>query len=391
MERDVFAVYDERGLQLGERNDNMTKNTVAVIFGTRPEAIKLAPVAQALATDSRLTPLLINTGQHDSLMPTIMEWFGVTIDQRLSLLVSGQPLGILGGKLLHRLTEVLADERPAMVIVQGDTLSAQMGALAAFYQQIPVAHVEAGLRTYNRLSPYPEEVARRMVSIVAALHFAPTDSAADNLRHEGVEGQIVVTGNPVVDALQYIRQITGGRNSPHPSERFRIVATIHRRENHAYLADIFGALVDLARRPGVDVILPLHANPAVTQAAQTIFRDSPVQVIAPMDYVPWIQFLTTADLLISDSGGIQEEAPVLGIPLLVTRDVTERPEVLQTGHAVLVGHNRRTIVEAADHVITGRHRFSATQSPFGDGHAAARIAGAVATWLESVHSLSVPS
>lgn len=369
----------------------MTKNTVAIVFGTRPEAIKLAPVAQALRSNPRFTPLLINTGQHDTLMPTIMEWFGLTIHQRLGLLVSGQTLGALGGRLLHRLTEVFADERPDMVIVQGDTLSAQMGALAAFYQQIPVAHVEAGLRTYKRLSPYPEEVARRIISIVADLHFAPTKWAADNLRREQIEGQIVVTGNPVVDALKYIRETLASHNPPQRSNRFRIVATIHRRENHAYLADIFGALADLADNPGVEVVLPLHANPVVEQAAHTVLTGSSVQITEPMDYIPWIQFLATADLLISDSGGLQEEAPVLGIPLLVAREVTERPEALQNGHAVLVGHDRRTIVKEATDVMAHRHKFAASKSPFGDGHAAERIAEAVSAWFEHVRSISMLS
>ncbi len=360
----------------------MNMHRVAIVFGTRPEAIKLAPVAHALGLHPDIKTTIINAGQHESLMPTIMSQFGVTIHEHLRVLEPGQPLGLLGAKLLAMLTQTLSNLKPNLVIVQGDTLTAQMGAMAAFYLGIPVGHVEAGLRTYDTMSPFPEESSRRIIGLMATLHFAATPGAAANLRRERVSGAIEVTGNPVVDALMHIM-----REIPlHDQKKsgFRIVATIHRRENHPYLDDIFGALADLANDPGTEVIIPVHANPMVRDAADRILVPSGVKTVAPLDYMEWLSLMQTADLLISDSGGIQEEAPVMGIPLLIARDSTERPEVVESGHAFLVGHDREKMTSMARAARAGTLRFSPQGSPFGSGDAGQQIARSVAQFLSGV-------
>lgn len=352
---------------------------VAIVFGTRPEAIKLAPVAHALDMNSNIQTTMINTGQHDSLMPSIMDEFGVTIDRHLHVLEPGQSLGILGAKLLGMLTEALKALAPDLVIVQGDTLTAQMGAMAAFYLGIPIGHVEAGLRTYDTMSPFPEESSRRIIGLMATLHFAATHGAADNLRRERVSGLIEVTGNPVVDALTRImNQISTPERK---QDGFRILATIHRRENHSHLDEIFGALADLAGDAGTEVLIPVHANPMVRAAADRILVPSRVKILDPFDYMQWLGLMQTADLLVSDSGGIQEEAPVLGIPLLIARDTTERPEVVESGHALMVGHDRSKITSMARAARAGTLRFSPKGSPFGSGDAGLKIARAVARFL----------
>lgn len=358
---------------------NKPMHQVAIIFGTRPEAIKLAPVAHAVDMHSDMEATLINTGQHQSLMPTIMQQFGLRIHRHLHVLEPGQPLGALGAKLLAVLTETLAAVRPDLLIIQGDTLSAQMGALAAFYLGIPIGHVEAGLRTYDTSSPFPEESSRRIISLLATLHFAPTLGAAANLLREQVSGTIEVTGNPVVDALTRISKDVAPRGPK--KSGFRIVATIHRRENHPYLDHIFQALAELAEDPETEVLIPVHANPAVQTAADRILAPSPVQTIKPLDYIEWLGLMRTADLLISDSGGIQEEAPIMGIPLLIAREATERPEVVQSGHAYLVGHHRENITEMARAARAGSLLFAAAGSPFGRGDAGTQIARSIAQFF----------
>ena len=373
---------------LPERKDKALHH-IAIIFGTRPEAIKLASVARAIEKDPNIKTTLINTGQHDTLMPTIMRQFGVTIDQNLHVLEPGQPLGVLGGKLLTVLTKTLEDLKPDLVVVQGDTLSAQMGAMAAFYLGIPIGHVEAGLRTYNTLSPFPEESSRRVISLMATLHFAATSGAEANLKHERVSGLIEVTGNPVVDALtRILNQITV---SPKGNKDFRIVATIHRRENHPYLDKIFGALADLADDQETEVLISVHANPVIRASANRVLASSHVNTIEPLDYIEWLSLMQTADLLISDSGGIQEEAPVLGIPLLIARDMTERPEVVDSGHAYLVGHDRAKITSMARAAKAGTLPFSAAGSPFGEGDAGERIAHAISRYLSNAVAMEVIS
>lgn len=313
-------------------------------------------------------------------MPTIMETFGIRVKENLRTLIPGQSLGDLGAKLLTDLTTRLTALAPDLVIVQGDTLSAQMGAMAAFYLGIPVGHVEAGLRTHNLHSPFPEESSRRIISLLATLHFAPTLGAAAHLKRERVTGTIVVTGNPVVDALLRL-----SKTLPDPPARqpgtYRILATVHRRENHSHVDQIFQALGTLADDPGSEVLIPVHANPVVGDAARRILAGSRVKLIDPLDYTDWLSLMRTADLIISDSGGIQEEAPVLGIPLLIARSVTERPEVVRAGHAYLVGSQQKKITKMARAAKAGTLAFSPAGSPFGRGDAGAQIAAHVADYF----------
>ncbi len=346
----------------------------ALVFGTRPEAIKLAPVAKILSTIPTISYLGVNTGQHTNLMPSIMERFGITTSYHLNLMVAGQTLIELETSLLETMTQIFGIEHPDAVIVQGDTATAVATALSAFHCGIPVGHVEAGLRTYLPETPFPEETFRRIIATFSHWNFAPSDHAATNLMGERVPGKIFVTGNPVVDALTAIvRWAPNGSSAwPKQGKQHRIVATIHRRENHPYLPQIFTALSTLAQNPDIELFLPLHPNPVVVEAAHEFLARSQVKIIDPMEYDSWIGFLNTADLVISDSGGLQEEAPILGIPLLIAREETERPEVVSGGYGYLVGHNRDRIIVAAMQSLNGHLRY-ARGSPYGDGHAAERI------------------
>jgi len=339
------------------------------LYGTRPESIKMAPVIERLRqADFQMT--VVNSGQHDRLMPTIMELYHINVDQTLEVLFPGQSLSTLTERLLHAVSDELARTHPDFLVVQGDTTTAFVGALAAFYQHVPVAHVEAGLRTFELNSPFPEEASRRMISAIATWNFCPSAEAATILRRERVPGQINITGNPIVDALIRIRKSVDPAS---PSGSKRVVATIHRRENFDHLGEIFTALALLAESPGVEVILPIHANPHVQDAADKWLRGSQVNTVAPMDYVPWIRFLQTASLIITDSGGLQEEAPVLGIPLLVARESTERPEVINQGYGYLVGTSTARIYAQAQDALAGKLVFK-QGSPYGKGQTGKRIA-----------------
>ncbi len=347
---------------------------VAAVFGTRPEAIKLAPVCRMLADATDIVYCGIDTGQHQHLMPPIMDRFGVPPAISLNLMTPGQTLIELESRMLKELSAVFRRESPDVVMVQGDTATAVMAAWAAFHEGFAVAHVEAGLRTYRPQSPFPEETFRRAIATFSRWNFAPSVTAAQNLLREAVPGKIVVTGNPVVDALAQILRwgLPSKTYFPIKEKAFRIIATIHRRENHPYLPDILGALDALARHPYVELFFPLHPNPAIVQTVHRLWNESPVHIIEPLEYEAWIHFMQTADLIISDSGGVQEEAPILGVPLLVAREETERPEVITEGYGLLVGHDRDTIVTTAIKILRGQVRFK-QGSPYGDGKAARRI------------------
>lgn len=347
---------------------------VAVIFGTRPDAIKLAAVCRALVDCPDIEYRGINTGQHHELMPSIMARFGVPPARELGLMRPGQSLVELETRILCALPHVLRDESPDMVMVQGDTATAAMAAWAAFHEGFPVAHVEAGLRTYRPRFPFPEETFRRTIATFSAWNFAPSLVAAQNLKREMAPGRVVVTGNPVVDTLERILSSPPPDTTPWPdkSKPYRVVATIHRRENYPYLDALFGAFDRLARQPQIECFIPLHPHPEVVWAANRRLNNSPVRIIDPMDYEDWIGFIQTADVVISDSGGVQEEAPILGIPLLIAREETERPEIVAGGHGILVGHDPDTIVSMTEEILRGEIRLK-VGSPYGDGHAAQRI------------------
>jgi UDP-N-acetylglucosamine 2-epimerase (non-hydrolysing) len=366
---------------------------VLVIFGTRPEAIKLFPVIRALAAIPGLTVRTCVTAQHRGLLDQVLMIADLVPDIDLDLMEPEQTLDRLTARLLVGLGDVMDTEKPDLVIVQGDTATAMTGALAAYYRKVPVAHVEAGLRSGDIYHPWPEEVNRRIVALIAGLHFAPTDTAAEALRRETIaEDTIHVTGNTVIDALHW----TAARVAADPSlaagldaiaARFAgkriILVTTHRRENFGDgMAAIARAIGRISERDDVAVLFPVHPNPNVVSVMNAILGDrANVARIEPLDYPHFVRALGMADIVLTDSGGVQEEAPALGKPVLVMRETTERPEGVTAGTARLIGTNEDRIVSEIFTLLDDTSRYSAmarAHNPFGDGHAAAKIAKAVA-------------
>jgi UDP-N-acetylglucosamine 2-epimerase (non-hydrolysing) len=366
---------------------------VMFCFGTRPEAIKLAPVILELRKRPReFGALVLVTGQHRQMLDQVLRVFDIKPDHDLDLMRPGQSLADVTVGVLRGVERVLRRARPDMVIVQGDTTSALAAALAAFYEKIPVGHVEAGLRTSDRYSPYPEEMNRRLVSSLADLHFAPTRAAKENLLGEGVSrSRIHVTGNTVVDALKAIRRSRVVWHVPvldriAPEQRV-ILVTAHRRESFGPgFERICRALrMIVERNPDVAVVYPVHLNPNVRTPARAILGRVPrVYLIAPLEYLPFVRLMECAYLILTDSGGIQEEAPALGKPVLVMRDVTERPEAVAAGTARLVGTETEVIVSATERLLRSAavyRKMARARNPFGDGRASSRIAAALRRFL----------
>jgi UDP-N-acetylglucosamine 2-epimerase (non-hydrolysing) len=369
------------------------RRRVMFCFGTRPEAIKLAPVIHELAGSPReFQPAVLVTAQHRHMLDQVLRAFDIRPDHDLDLMRPGQSLADVTVGVLRGVERVLRRVRPDMVMVQGDTTSALAAALAAFYQQIPVGHVEAGLRTRDKYSPYPEEMNRRLVSSLADLHFAPTRTARENLLREGVpRGRIYVTGNTVVDALKAMRRSRVAWYVPvldkiAPEQRV-ILVTAHRRESFGPgFESICHALrMIVERNPHVEVVYPVHLNPNVRKPVRRILGGvSRVHLIKPLDYLPFVRLMERSYLILTDSGGIQEEAPALGKPVLVMRDVTERPEAVEAGTAKLVGTDADAIVTATERLLCFGATYRKTaraRNPFGDGRASARIAGALQRFL----------
>ena len=367
---------------------------ILLIFGTRPEAIKLCPVIRGLREHpSHFQVQVCVTAQHREMLDQVLEAFEVRPDHDLDLMLPGQTLFQSTSRILAGLEPVLAAERPGMVIVQGDTTTTFCGALAAFYLHIPVAHVEAGLRTGDLRQPFPEEMNRVLTSRLANLHFAATEKAAGNLRREGVAPcSITVTGNTGIDAVLYVRDgleqgTLCGRDWTEldPSKKL-IVVTAHRRESFGSgFERICRALAEIANRPDVQVVYPVHPNPNVQSPVQRYLAQHPnIRLVEPMSYVPFVDLMRRAYLLITDSGGIQEEGPSLGKPILVLREKTERPEAVEAGTVKLVGTEEATIVSAATRLIEDRdayHQMARVHNPYGDGKASPRIAEAIHSFL----------
>ncbi len=364
---------------------------ILVVFGTRPEAIKLFPVVRALADQPGLTVRTCVTAQHRGLLDQVLSVADLTPDIDLDLMEPGQTLDRLTARLLVGLGEVMDQEQPDWVVVQGDTTTAMTGALAAYYRKVPVAHVEAGLRSGDIHHPWPEEVNRRIVAPIARLHFAPTTTAADALRRENVDAATVhVTGNTVVDALLWTRTriaadptLATEVDAAKFAGRRLVLVTTHRRENFGDgMAAIARALVRIADRGDTALLFPVHPNPQVGPVMDAIIGDHPAIVrIAPLDYPNFVHALSLCDLVLSDSGGVQEEAPALGKPVLVMRETTERPEGVAAGTALLVGTDEDRIVNQVSMLLDDSAAYAAmarAHNPFGDGHAAARIAGLIA-------------
>jgi UDP-N-acetylglucosamine 2-epimerase len=367
------------------------KLRVLVVFGTRPEAIKLCPVIRALkAQPDRFEVRVCATAQHRQMLDQVLAVFGITPDYDLDIMREGQSLADVSSRTLDRLDPVLNEARPDLVIVQGDTTTAFCAALAAFYRNIPVAHVEAGLRTGDLRQPFPEELNRVLISRITTLHFAPTARAANHLLSEGVQqAAITITGNTAVDAVLYTRDRLdklGARrwNRKDPGSKW-VVVTAHRRESFgAGFERICAALRRIADLDGVGVVYPVHPNPNVSRVVWEKLRGHPrIQLIEPLDYVSFVDLMNRAYLLLTDSGGIQEEAPSLGKPVLVLREKTERPEAVEAGTARLVGTDVDTIFSETERLLRDDAEYERRRrihNPYGDGRASQRITDAILAW-----------
>jgi len=379
---------------------------VLIVFGTRPEAIKMAPVVKELQKHpQRVQARVCITAQHREMLDQVLKLFGIQPDIDLNLMLPEQQLPDLTARVISGMSQVLARERPDCVLIQGDTTTVMATALAAFYQRIPVGHVEAGLRTRNRYNPFPEEINRRMVSVLATYHFAPTQTAVDALLAEGVSADSVfLTGNTVVDALLWVvRQppsretralfdrlgigqlpANGSENvvaSPSSlvNSRRLILVTAHRRENFGDpFEEMMWALRHIVEHNAdVELVYPVHLNPNVQEPAHRILGAvERVHLMEPLDYLPFAHLMKHAYLVLTDSGGIQEEAPALGVPVLVMRRETERPEAVEAGTAKLVGTDHDVILQETERLLRdplAYQQMAQAVSPYGDGHAAERI------------------
>jgi UDP-N-acetylglucosamine 2-epimerase (non-hydrolysing) len=370
---------------------------ILVVIGTRPEAIKMAPVILAFFDKVRaglaIEVRVCVTAQHRQMLDQALSVFGISPDYDLDVMQAGQDLTDITGRVLQGLRAVLKVYRPNLVLVHGDTTTTFSAALAAFYEQVPVAHVEAGLRTGNISSPWPEEMNRRLTAALTEMHFAPTEQAKLNLLAEGVDKEkIWVTGNTVIDALHLVAEALDNsaaltaemnRRFTYLDARERLIlVTGHRRENFGEgFENICRALKVLARREKIRIVYPVHLNPNVQEPVSRILADNPrINLIEPLDYVPFVYLMRRAYLVVTDSGGIQEEAPSFGKPVLVMRETTERPEGVDAGTVRLVGTDSRIIEEEVSRLLDDEHaymRMASAINPYGDGKAAQRIVAAI--------------
>lgn len=366
-----------------------TNKKLLFVFGTRPEAIKMAPLVKELQNKSKFEVRVCVTAQHRQMLDQVLEHFEIKPDFDLNLMMPGQTLTRLTCNILQGMESVFAQFNPDWVLVHGDTSTTLGASLAAYYHQIKVAYVEAGLRTFNLYSPWPEEANRQLTSRLASLHFAPTEQARSNLLKEGICSEhIYVTGNTVVDALLLVSHQLDEDTSLKKrvaamfpfidADKRLVLVTGHRRENFGSgFESMCLALKDIAADPSVQVVYPVHLNPKVQEPVNRILdKVSNVRLIAPLDYVPFVYLMKQSYLILTDSGGIQEEAPSLGKPVLVMRDTTERPEALSAGTVILVGTDRSNIVNTTLSILKNSNtikRMPAAHNPFGDGNASSRI------------------
>lgn len=368
------------------------------IFGTRPEAIKMAPVVKALAKNPDIESLVCVTAQHREMLDQVLQLFEITPDYDLDIMKSGQSLTEASSRMLLALEPVLKECKPDMILVHGDTSTTLCAALAAFYQQIPVGHVEAGLRTYNIRSPWPEEANRQLTSIITKLHFAPTKTSAQHLYDEhNNPDNIHITGNTVVDALLEVKEKLETNKSLRESiqsqfsgldfTKRRVLITGHRRENFGDgFESICQAINELATKyPDYEFVYPVHLNPNVREPVNRLLKElTNVKLIEPQDYLPFVYLMSTSHIILTDSGGIQEEAPSLGIPVLVMRETTERQEAVEAGTVKLVGTHAPTIVAEVSNLIENEaiyEKMSKSHNPYGDGQASQRIVETITQFL----------
>jgi UDP-N-acetylglucosamine 2-epimerase len=369
--------------------------TILVVLGTRPEVIKMAPVIHAIdARAPGIRTAVCVTDQHRELLEPMLAFFGIRPEWRLGVMRERQSSSDVASRVLDRVQIVLSDAQPTAVLVQGDTTTTFAAALAAFYARIPVGHVEAGLRTYRREAPFPEELNRQMTSLLADWHFAPTEWARDNLRRAGIpDDRIALTGNPVIDSLQSTLRDLDDRShrllSSFDADRRLLLVTAHRGENFGEpLADICRALREIVERNAdVEVVYPVHMNPQVLEPVRRLLADCPrIHLLPPLEYWECVALLSRCHLVLTDSGGIQEEAPSLGKPVLVLRETTERPEGIDAGTARLVGTDRQRIVRETERLLHDQAAYddmAQAHNPYGDGRAADRIVEFLLASLDS--------
>jgi UDP-N-acetylglucosamine 2-epimerase (non-hydrolysing) len=374
------------------------KKKIAVVFGTRPEAIKMAPLVRALNESPHLEPVVIATAQHREMLDQVLEVFDIKPDYDLDLMRPNQTLASLTSRLIASLDDVVKNIGLSAMLVQGDTTSVLAASLTSFYNNIPVGHVEAGLRTHDIRNPFPEEMNRVVTGRLADWHFAPTQSSVQNLMEEGVPaGAVFMTGNTVIDALFDARRHANKVQRKVADGRRLILVTTHRRENFGEpLKRICAAVLELLERnPALDVLFPVHPNPNVSSVVLELLGDHPrVDLCAPLDYLSFIAAMEAAHIILSDSGGVQEEAPALGKPVLVLREETERPEAVSFGVANLVGTDTARIVGRVQRLLTDPVAYSEMArgaSPYGDGQAAPRIVAILEDALRKRGSAAVSS
>lgn len=363
---------------------------VLSVFGTRPEAVKMAPIVRLLKETPGVEPRVCVTAQHRGMLDQVLELFEIEPEYDLDLMRDNQSLAEISASIFTHLDPVLAEFKPDWVLVVGDTTTVVTTSLLTYFRRINLGHVEAGLRTHNKWHPFPEEINRRLATVIADLHFAPTEWSKANLLREGIdEKNILVTGNSVIDALKFAveqeepEEITAllnklGLRAGEPETRRLTLVTAHRRENFGRpLENICCAIKELASRSDMEIIYPVHLNPNVQEPVNRILKDVPrITLLPPLDYLPLVHLMKHAKLILTDSGGLQEEAPALGVPVLVLREVTERPEGLAAGTLKLVGTQTSHIVREANRLLdepSAHAAMAKAANPYGDGHAAERI------------------
>jgi len=383
-----LVIFTKLSLFLFQKFSKLKQKKVLFVFGTRPEAIKMAPVIHYFKTKPEIvTTKVCVTAQHREMLDQVLDFFEITPDYDLDLMKKGQNLYDLSARILTRLKPVLEDYKPDYVFVHGDTTTTAMGSLAAFYSGAQIGHIEAGLRTFNKKAPFPEEINRQLTGRLTDFHFAPTVQARQNLEKENITKGITVTGNTVIDALFWgleklknfeNNEITQLKNIVDPNKKI-ILVTGHRRENFGEgFINICKALQEIAlSHPNIDIIYPVHLNPNVQQPVYKLLGNiKNIKLIDPLNYPAFIWLMQQSHIIITDSGGIQEEAPSLGKPVLVMRDTTERPEAVKAGTVILVGTDQNKIIKNTNKLLTDNdfyNQMSRLHNPYGDGHASKRI------------------
>lgn len=366
--------------------------TVLTVFGTRPEAIKMAPLVKELQANPKIRCIVCVSAQHRQMLDQVLKAFDITTDYDLDIMEQKQTLSSITAKALVGLEKIIIETKPTIVLVHGDTTTTFAGALAAFYQQVPIGHVEAGLRTWNKYSPFPEEMNRQMVDCMADMYFAPTEQSRENLLEENrPDGKIYVTGNTAIDALKTTVRNDYSHAMLDWAKGSRLVLlTAHRRENLGDpMRHIFKAVNRITKEfPDVKVLYPIHMNPLVREVANEIFVDNDaVRLIEPLDVLDFHNFINASYLILTDSGGIQEEAPSLGKPVLVLRDTNERPEGVAGGTLKLTGTNEENIYQDVKELLTNKDAYlkmSMANNPYGDGYASQRIVEAIIKKFEDI-------